>query len=385
MPFTLHRQAPRSARPLARLVASGLLLAAMSAQAAFDQNLIVNPGADAAAGGDGSFLNNLPGWTVAGELTAIDYSLGCPGGYPCLSDPGPAVRGANHFAGGNAGLSSGRQTIDLGFAASAIGGAGAHYRLSGWLGGYASQNDNARLSVNFLNAASQVIGTSTIGPVSAADRGAATALLQREQAGWVPQGAVSAQVELLMTRTGGSSNDGYADTLGLTLAEANLALTAPGSARPGQTIDVTVAANGPFAGIYSGDALLAFGFDVGYDTSLLRLDHVTVAAGWDDISAQLPGTDVAGSVFPGLADAGQPTLQLATLSFQVLAQGLALIDVHSSAADDLNEGLTYAGGPSVDLFGRAQISLVPEPASWLLLALGAGVLGLRRRLGQGAC
>ncbi len=378
------RQPVARLRALVRLTATAALLAAVSAQAAFNQNLIVNPGADAGSGGDGSVLNNLPGWTVSGELTAIDYSLGCPGGYPCASDPGPADRGLNHFAGGNAGVSSGRQTIALGFAGAAINGPGAHFKLSGWLGGYASQDDNARLSVSFLDAANQVVGSSSIGPVSAADRSGATALLLREQTGWVPQGAVAAEVHLLMTRTGGTSNDGYADSLGLQLAEANLALSAPRQARVGQFFDVTVAVNSPFAGAYTGDELLGFGFDLGFDTSLLRLDHITVANGWDDNSALLPATDVAGSAFPGLVDAGQSALQLATLSFQVLGQGEVTIGLQSSVADDLNEGLTYASGASVDVFGRTQISLVPEPGSWAMLSLGAVLLLLRRGRGQGA-
>jgi hypothetical protein len=356
-------------------------LAASGAHAAFDTNLIVNAGADAVAGGSGSYASNLPGWSVTGELTAIDYSQGCLGGYPCTTDPVPADHGANFFGGGNVGFSKGVQTIDLGFAQGAINGAGAYFNLSGWLGGYASQTDNATLSVSFLNAANEVIGGTSVGPVSAADRGNATSMLYRETTGWLPTGATSAQVELAMSRTGGTSNDGYADSLSLALSAADVEMTAPSTATAGSTFDVTVAVMTPFAGNYAGDELLAFGFDLGFDASLVRLTGITMAAPWDDDSALLNDVDVAGSTFESILDAGQATLQLATLSFEALAAGDVLIDVHSHSADSFNHGLVYALGDSVDLYGRTQvlIAAVPEPGEWLMFSAGLLVLVSRRR------
>lgn len=373
----------RHTLPLRRLTASVLAAIALSplgAMAAWNTNLLVNPGADAVAGGNGDFVSNLPGWTVGGELTAIDYALGCPGGYPCLTDPVPPEPGPNHFGGGYGTPSTGTQRVSLGFASGAIGGNGAFYSLAGWLGGYASQDDYATLSVRFVDASESVLGTATVGPVTAADRNGATAMLFRQANGWVPAGAVAADVTLSMIRTGGSSNDGYADSLSFELREANATLSSPASAVVGSTFTTTVATSAPFAGVYAGDELLAFGFDVQYDDTLLRLVSATVAPGFDDDSALFDDVDVAGSAFPGQADTGQSSITLAALTFEVLATGDALIQIGSDAAGNLSEGLVYAQGQSRDVFGRTTVSLapVPEPGTWALMGAGLLFVGLRR-------
>lgn len=368
---------------LALLVAS--LGASQAAHAQFNTNLIVNGGAEAVAGGDGSYAAGaLPGWTVTGELTNISYALGCPSGYPCASDPGPSNRGLNMFGGGNVALSTGTQNVNLGFANGAINGNGAYFSLAGWLGGYASQADNARLSVDFLNASNQVIGSRVIGPVSAADRANATSMVYQEAKGWVPLGAVSANVSLQMTRAGGTSNDGYADSLSLSLMQGNVAIHAPTAATVGSFITAQVAVNSPFTGSYSADELLAFGFDLGYDTSRLRLTSAVVAGGWDDDSALFSDISVAGSHFPGLADPGTSDVSLATLTFEVLAAGDAFIEVHSDSTSNLSEGMTFANGSNLELFGRTSLALsaaaaVPEPTGALLALGGVALLALRRK------
>jgi hypothetical protein len=374
---------------VARACAALVLVAGLSAGsptwASFGANLIVNPGAESAGSGEGSFNGNyvagsLPGWVVSGELTAVSYNLPASDGYPQPTDPGPFNRGVNFFGGGYAGVSQGSQRISLDFANGAIQGAGAYYSLSGWLGGYAGQDDNARVSVTFLGAGDVVLGSSSLGPVLAADRGNATALLLRQSAGFVPQGAVAAEVGLTMTRAGGSSNDGYADNLGFSMLSGNVNISAPAAVAVGSIFTAQVAVANPFGGNYAGDELLAFGFDLGFDTTKLRLAGVQVAPGFDDDSAFFTDVSVAGSSFPGMGDAGQSSLALATLSFEVLAEGSASIEVLSDSAGNLNEGLTYANGANAELLGRTTLVLtaVPEPASaWLLLA-GGTWLTLRR-------
>lgn len=203
-------------------LALSALLVSSPAAAQFNTNLIVNAGAEAGLGGDGSsdFAGNLPGWDVTGEMMGIAYALGCPAGYPCTAptDPGPAASGLNHFAGGNVAQSTASQTLNLSFASASLAGNGVSFALSGWLGGYSSQSDDMSLALTWFNPLGTVLGTTTLGPVTAADRGNATGLLFREVTGLVPTGALTARLTLTATRIGGgSSNDGYADNLSLVL------------------------------------------------------------------------------------------------------------------------------------------------------------------------
>jgi hypothetical protein len=92
------------------------------------------------------------------------------------------------------------------------------FGLSGWLGGWAEQNDNARVSVTFFNQTNQVVGLpTTIRPVYAAYRNLTTSLLFRQANGSVPVGTRSAKVFVLFTRDDQRSNDGAADNIALEL------------------------------------------------------------------------------------------------------------------------------------------------------------------------
>src|SRR5207237_8931805 len=82
-------------------------------------NLIVNGDAEAAPGSADGQPVATPGWTSAGEATAIQY--GAPGGLPKLSDFGPTNRGSSFLAGGpNEATSSLSQSIDVSRYAAAI-------------------------------------------------------------------------------------------------------------------------------------------------------------------------------------------------------------------------------------------------------------------------
>ncbi len=181
-------------------------------------NLIVNPGAEAGGGGDGSAVVAAPGWTTSGNFTVVNYVLGEPGGWPGPTSPGPSNRGANFFSGGpdNA-SSSASQTISLTGYAGQIDRGALAYSLTGWLGGFDSQNDNATLSVSFEDKNGGSLGTSTIGPVLADDRGNERGFVYRDATGLIPIGTRSVAVQLVMTRTAGVFNDGYADNLSLVI------------------------------------------------------------------------------------------------------------------------------------------------------------------------
>jgi hypothetical protein len=184
-------------------------------------NLIVNGGAESAAGAaDSNTVVALPGWSTSGLLTAVRY--GATAGYPTAADAGPAQRGANFLTGGNAVSSAGTQVIDLSDIVASVDAGTVAFTLSGYLGGFGNQNDVAALSATFKSESGATLATTTIGPVTAADRSNVTSLLFRTGRGAVPSGTRQVQVHLAMTRAGGLSNDGYADELSLVLTPATL-------------------------------------------------------------------------------------------------------------------------------------------------------------------
>ena len=198
---------------------AALGLAAPAAHAQFGSNLVVNGDAETGAGSADGSVVAVPGWTTSGNFTVVQY--GASGGFPAATDPGPADRGSNFFAGGPSnGSSSATQTIDVAQEAAAINAGAASYTLSGYLGGFAGQDDNAVFNAAFLGANGTVLGTDQIGPVLAADRSSQTGLLFRSSGGAVPIGTQSIAVDLQMTREAGSYNDGYADNLSLVLNPA---------------------------------------------------------------------------------------------------------------------------------------------------------------------
>jgi hypothetical protein len=190
-------------------------------------NLIVNGNAEAAAGSTDGTPLPTPGWASVGQATAAQYGVY---GWPAATDPGPTDRGVNLFSGGPADATSSlAQTVNLGSYATSIDGGGVSYQLSGWLGGYAGQDDYATLTLTFQNTAGAALGTATIGPVYASERASISGLLLRSATGLVPVGTRSAGVTLTMVRMSGTANDGYADNLSLVLSGTGIPVC-PGNA-----------------------------------------------------------------------------------------------------------------------------------------------------------
>jgi len=207
------------------VIASGAVLGLVATndaagQSSFSVNLIVNGDAEAGVGSSSGFdVVVVPGWTTSGNFTVVVY--GAPGGFPTATDPGPSDRGRNFFAGGpNNASSSASQIIDVSDGAAAIDAGAVTVTLSGFLGGFANQNDNAVLTPTFKNSNGVSLGSSSIGPVTAANRANATGLLSRSSNGAVPAGTREIAVVLQMTRTAGAYNDGFAGNLSLTLTSS---------------------------------------------------------------------------------------------------------------------------------------------------------------------
>jgi hypothetical protein len=181
------------------LLAASLLAAANLAHAlpAPGSNLIVNGDAES----DTAAWSTHSSWS---PIQSVDYG----NNWVRHDQPGPADRGSRMFTGTGA-AAVGLQIFDFGETVAAPLG----YTLSGWLGGWAAQADNALLYVQFLDIGGVEIGGAAIGPVTPGDRGNTTQLMYRESEGLLPQGTRQLAFWLSMERTGGGDNDGYADNL----------------------------------------------------------------------------------------------------------------------------------------------------------------------------
>ncbi|MDL5033345.1 hypothetical protein QRD43_15635 [Pelomonas sp. APW6] len=186
------------------LGAAVLALAAAGAQAGvvYGSNLIVNGDAESDVAASWSAFDGYA------RPQAVDYGPN----WVLPTQPGSADRGKRMFAGDGA-RTAGYQLLDLAGTLTQP----LSFKLSGWLGGWASQGDNALLYVSFLDDGDGEIGHAALGPVTPGDRGNVTGLLYREVSDWLPVGTRRLMFSLSMERLGGGDNDGYADNLAFVL------------------------------------------------------------------------------------------------------------------------------------------------------------------------
>lgn len=191
----------------------------------FGVNLIRNGDAEGAAGSPTGASVGFPYWnSVAG---IVPY--GVSGGFPTAANLVPPTdAGYNFFSGANFWPTTFiQQTISVQGISAAIDTGQVKYNLSGYFGGYLTQNDHADLVATFLDSNSSQISLSPfIGDVTAADRGNVTELLFRTASGVVPKGTRSIVFRLTMVNAGnnGTYTDGYADNLSLVLSPLPLYL-----------------------------------------------------------------------------------------------------------------------------------------------------------------
>jgi hypothetical protein len=180
-------------------------------------NLIVDGDAEAGDCSQSGYEETTnPGWTITSG-GPNETCFNNTGGFPTASTPG-AQPGNAFFTGGTRGNSSLSQTADVSQAATAIDAGTATYNLSGWLGGWQSQNDRVDLQATFLSASGATLGSAIIGPVTNTDRGNTTEFLQRTATGTIPAGTRSVRFDLQFTWTAGGTTDGYADNLSFTIS-----------------------------------------------------------------------------------------------------------------------------------------------------------------------
>ena len=186
---------------------------------AFGPNLIVNGDAENGLGSSDGSNVSVPDWTTSSNFTAVAYGSS---DYLPANSPGPTDRGSNFFAGGPSNASSSAtQTISLASDSAGINTGTTQFNLSGWFGGYSSQDDYASLTATFYNSRGDALDSMNIGGISAADRNGVSGLSYRETSDFVPIGATSVGMSLNMTRLNGSYNDGYADNLSFSVSSVS--------------------------------------------------------------------------------------------------------------------------------------------------------------------
>ncbi len=214
------------------------VLTPATASLVLSPNLLVNPGAEL---GDPSLSGyssvTLPGWTVTGTPTVIEYDTVRRFPWPTAS-PGPTFpaflefptsssappnSGHQFFGGGPVATSTLTQTVNLSGAAGAIDHGKVPYQLSADLGGFFIDPSRASVTVDFLDTDGVTLGTGTLKPVTALDRFFQTELIHRDTFGTVPVGTRSAQVVVTLTDFNpvlGNYNNAYADNLSFTVGAA---------------------------------------------------------------------------------------------------------------------------------------------------------------------
>ncbi|WP_345630159.1 NHL domain-containing protein [Rugosimonospora acidiphila] len=195
---------------------------------ALDSNLLANPGAEdfVAANTLGAPVDDavtVPDCWISSSALAVPDAVA--ESYAQTSATYPGAVGARVFWGGTnpdggiAGVSTmASQPIDL----SGIAAGGQPFKLSGMLGGYATQDDNAVVSATFLDASGKTLSYAAIGPVKAAARGNVSSLVRQTWYGTVPAGAAKAVVTVTMTAVStGNDLNGEADDLSLVIGPSS--------------------------------------------------------------------------------------------------------------------------------------------------------------------
>ncbi|MEY9874668.1 hypothetical protein ABH931_004168 [Streptacidiphilus sp. MAP12-33] len=177
---------------------------------------LANPGAETGSCGQGTGGYPAQGWTATSNIPQ-QVCYGAPS-YPTTAQgpKAPATPGNAFFDGGPYASSQMTQKVDVSSESAQIASGTLPYDLSGWIGGYSSQGDNAGVVATFLDANGASLGTATLAPVTPAQRGNQTELLQEQATGTVPAGTVSVQFTVNFQRKAGTDDDGYCDDLGMT-------------------------------------------------------------------------------------------------------------------------------------------------------------------------
>ena len=168
-------------------------------------------------------------------------------------------------------------------------------------------------------------------------------------------------------------------TFGLPAPAATISIDAPTAANG--SFDVVVQATDLWAGRDpSTDGIISYGFDIAIGNPfLLTFDGADSGPLFDPATTE-PGTDVFGAASGFfISDPVPEPLILAILHFTRIGVGSVDITI-SSDLSNLFQGLQFLNEPFAEpIAGTVDIADAPEPATFVIAALGLAALGIRRR------
>jgi uncharacterized protein (TIGR03437 family) len=332
----------------------------------FGSNVVVNGDAESSLQSlnDVTFSTDVPAWVRTPFFTANIY--GDPSSDLDLTSPAPPDQGKLYFYGGSSNpLSSAYQDIVISQGAAQIDAKTVKFSFSGWVGGYSDQNDQATITLTFMDWTNKVLSTTTLGPVLAPERKEISGLAAKAASGTVPAGARYARVQMVMTRTDGSDNDGMVDSIALVLTNTGAvpAISANGVATAAAFGGSKTIAPGTWIEIYgqnlAGTAREWAGGDFAGSNAPTVLDGVKVTIGGQSafvryvsagqVNVQVPsgvGTGAQAIVVSNVSGTSAPySINVASTQPAVLAPGSFVIGGKQYAAALFANGSTFALPP----------------------------------------
>ncbi len=180
----------------------------------FKSNWVVNGDGETGPCASSMGVTHPTGWNCNGTITQIYYNT--TNGDQLSTYPGPSNRGSCYFYGQISTVTSMWQNVNMTSSINPvlIDNQTVLFNFSAWLGGFGTQNDNAQVSLTFINQVNQQVGSNfTLGPVLAAARGNITSLIFQQTSGFVPVGARSFIVMVTIILSAGTYNDGDVDNI----------------------------------------------------------------------------------------------------------------------------------------------------------------------------
>jgi hypothetical protein len=131
------------------------------------------------------------------------------------------------------------------------------------------------------------------------------------------------------------------------------------------------------ADIPAGDAIIGWGLDLFTVGTSAALSSIEINEAVFDASAGLDGDGLVALVEPLQTPLSGDDIVLATLHFDLLAEGLTTLTLADDGLTDVTEGFFLGVGGNAEVsYGTGTINVIPEPSAFALAAL---ILIWRRR------